>query len=495
MDQQLSNYLSSLHFKSLNEEHKVANLFFGRVFVEALVLGIPKYHGVGLKNVFMEFNADFIRWAPDIADFDATAQQYFNKLKTDPAYGEKVNGNLFASIDKVNAFSRELLATDFSKKTNAELAEYCDKYYSQAADMICWGFFSVIMEIHQPLFTNFLTELVSRKKEQHKLDVSVSETVAVLSSFQGETETKKEHLELTKLALKVKTVENLLSYEAELKRHAEKYGWLAYGFGGPAHGVDDFRQSLLGMLNENKGELQEKLAANQGEQIAELETKLKLTQEEKLFFAVARGFMKGKALRKEAMSFAAYASEPLHREIAKRLNLTFLQVRYMMLAEVKAALLQGVINESELTKRTKRVVYAVFQGGKYEVAVTGNEAEEFAALIKEEKIDAGLAELCGTCACVGRVSGVVKIINRPHEMAKMQKGDVLVSYATTPDLVPAMRIASAIVTDQGGLTSHAAIVSRELNVPCVIGTKIATKWLKDGDKVEVDAGKGTVRKL
>ncbi len=80
-------------------------------------------------------------------------------------------------------------------------------------------------------------------------------------------------------------------------------------------------------------------------------------------------------------------------------------------------------------------------------------------------------------------------------MHKMQKGDILVSIATNPDLVPAMKKAAAVVTEQGGVTSHAAIVARELRIPCVIGTKIATKVLKDGNKIEVDATKGIVRKL
>ena len=66
---------------------------------------------------------------------------------------------------------------------------------------------------------------------------------------------------------------------------------------------------------------------------------------------------------------------------------------------------------------------------------------------------------------------------------------------TTPDFVPAMEKAAAIVTDRGGILCHAAIVSREMSKPCIIGTKIATKVLKDGDLVEVDADKGVVRKI
>ena len=78
-------------------------------------------------------------------------------------------------------------------------------------------------------------------------------------------------------------------------------------------------------------------------------------------------------------------------------------------------------------------------------------------------------------------------------MAKMREEDILVSISTQPDLVPAMKKAAAFVTDQGGVTSHAAIVAREMRKPCVIATKIATKALHDGDIVEVDADKGLVK--
>ena len=77
----------------------------------------------------------------------------------------------------------------------------------------------------------------------------------------------------------------------------------------------------------------------------------------------------------------------------------------------------------------------------------------------------------------------------------MKKGDILVSIATNPNLVSAMKKASAIITNAGGLTCHAAIVSRELNIPCIVGTKVATKVLKDGDLVEVDADEGMVKIL
>jgi len=98
----------------------------------------------------------------------------------------------------------------------------------------------------------------------------------------------------------------------------------------------------------------------------------------------------------------------------------------------------------------------------------------------------------GAAASPGIGSGVVRILKSPKEISKVKDGDVLVAKMTSPDYVPAMKRASAIVTDQGGLTSHAAIVSRELGVPCVVGTKTATKVLKDGVAVTVDGSKGEV---
>lgn len=77
----------------------------------------------------------------------------------------------------------------------------------------------------------------------------------------------------------------------------------------------------------------------------------------------------------------------------------------------------------------------------------------------------------------------------------MNDGDILVTGMTTPDFLSAIRKSAGFVTDEGGITCHAAIVSRELKKPCIIGTKIATQILKDGDLVEVDANKGIVKIL
>jgi len=98
----------------------------------------------------------------------------------------------------------------------------------------------------------------------------------------------------------------------------------------------------------------------------------------------------------------------------------------------------------------------------------------------------------GLAASPGVATGPVQIIPSPKEIGLMQRGGILVTSMTTPDFVPAMKKAAAIVTDSGGSTAHAAIVSRELGIPCVVGTQDATKVLHDGDLVTVDAVHGLV---
>jgi len=101
----------------------------------------------------------------------------------------------------------------------------------------------------------------------------------------------------------------------------------------------------------------------------------------------------------------------------------------------------------------------------------------------------------GDGASRGIVRGKVKILLSSNEIGKINRGEILVTTMTTPDFVPAMRKASGIITDEGGVTCHAAIVSREFGLPCIINTQHATEVLKDRDLVELDANKGIIKIL
>ncbi len=115
------------------------------------------------------------------------------------------------------------------------------------------------------------------------------------------------------------------------------------------------------------------------------------------------------------------------------------------------------------------------------------------SLDSQTQIDSHLKTILeGQAASPGTGSGPAVIIKDPKELKRVRSGQILVTEMTTPDFVPAMKKVKGIVTDQGGQTSHAAIVSRELGVPCVVGTNTATKIIKEGDLVTVDGTSGKI---
>lgn len=103
--------------------------------------------------------------------------------------------------------------------------------------------------------------------------------------------------------------------------------------------------------------------------------------------------------------------------------------------------------------------------------------------------------LKGISASSGFARGRVRVVNNLKDIKEIKPGEILVTTMTSPDYVPAMKIVSAIITDSGGITCHAAIVARELRKPCIVSTVDATRKLKTGDSVVVDAGTGKVYKI
>lgn len=125
---------------------------------------------------------------------------------------------------------------------------------------------------------------------------------------------------------------------------------------------------------------------------------------------------------------------------------------------------------------------AVFDGEDYKVLKQKTEKDN----------GAQIKELSGSAASLGVAIGRVKVCTSIESLNKVSEGDILVASMTRPEYLPAMKKAAAFVTDEGGITCHAAIVAREMKKPCVIGTKNATKVLKDGDLVEVKGHHGLV---
>lgn len=153
------------------------------------------------------------------------------------------------------------------------------------------------------------------------------------------------------------------------------------------------------------------------------------------------------------------------------------------------------IKDFNIESRKKECIYFYDILGK-EKMYYGDEAKKLWQKINPDiKSLEKIKEIRGLVAQKGIVKGIVRIIMDAHNPGEFNEGDILVTGMTRPDFLSLMKKAAAFVTDEGGITCHAAIVARELDKPCIIGTKIATRTLKTGDLVEVNANHGFVKIL
>ncbi len=181
--------------------------------------------------------------------------------------------------------------------------------------------------------------------------------------------------------------------------------------------------------------------------------------------------------------------ELLGREIAQRSNMTWEEIRIYDAKTIDAI----PVNVDKLEEY--RALFSsqpvMMWDGKKTAHLSSEDGKKVLETI-EQTMHSDVSEIRGMIACPGKVKGEVVVINKRSEFDKMKKGAILVTVMTRPEFVPLMKQAAAVVTDEGGITSHAAVVSRELKVPCIIGTQIATKKLNDGDEVFVNADHGVV---
>ncbi len=206
--------------------------------------------------------------------------------------------------------------------------------------------------------------------------------------------------------------------------------------------------------------------------------------------------------KKECFTKTHYCARFLLNEAAKRLELSQEQAYWATPPEIVARLRgERVPNASTLAERSEFCVFSCRgnggSGGKGGWKIlTGAQANDF---LKKEGLLASnpdeTLEVKGVCAAAGNAIGEARIVRKASELGKLKKGDILVTIMTTPDFVLGMKRAAAIVTDEGGVTCHAAIVSREMGIPCVVGTGNATKVFKDGDVIEVRAQHGIAKKI
>jgi len=164
-------------------------------------------------------------------------------------------------------------------------------------------------------------------------------------------------------------------------------------------------------------------------------------------------------------------------------------VHLLKIQEIENGALPSLAN---LKKRNQGYI---FTGNKLYINKSISEIERKFNVRLPKNINVKINEIKGLSANTGIVRGKVRKIMGYKDISLIKPGEILVSPMTMPDYLSAIKKAAAVVTDEGGTTCHAAIICRELNKPCIVGTKIATKVLSDGDSVEINANRGLVHKL
>lgn len=187
--------------------------------------------------------------------------------------------------------------------------------------------------------------------------------------------------------------------------------------------------------------------------------------------------------------------KPLLEVIARLMGLSYKELVYLRYEEIKLWFKKGKLpSKQEIRKRIEN--YALYlKNGKIFLFTDRNKYPKVEEDSKKGTLPTDEEILKGRTAYKGKVVGRARLINSPEDIKTLQKGEILVTKMTRPEMIVGLEKAAAFVTDQGGMLSHAAIVSREMKKPCVVGTKIATQIFKNGDLIEVDASKGIVRKL
>lgn len=275
----------------------------------------------------------------------------------------------------------------------------------------------------------------------------------------------------------------------KLEEHVSKFGWLStsYHIGDP--------QTLESLYEK----IQKSNPAKEIKELEEKENRYKiifkelsklLSPKEMEMIQIMQEVIFSRNYEKESVNECQHRSEPFLKRCSEYAGIPFEDFLYLTPKEV----IEAVNNrkhpdKKELSERKKSYMIIVEDGKCFL-------SQDKKYLINPEERDdyQGSSQVIkGQPACKGKVVGKVRVIMSKEELNKFEEREILVTSMTTIDYVPMMKKAAGIITNEGGITCHAAIVSRELNVPCIIGTKNATKILKNGDIVEVDADKGIVR--
>lgn len=221
--------------------------------------------------------------------------------------------------------------------------------------------------------------------------------------------------------------------------------------------------------------------------------KLHIKKNDLSYLFAAKRFVYIKDVRDDFRRQGVFYALSFFGEIARRMKIHPKDSSFLQISDISTFLDGHRTISQKLVRNRKKGFVSYLDVHKNLVCLAGKDVKIALSMFHLTDNSDQTEEIKGQVASSGIARGVVRIVKGVKDIKKVKTGNILVAPSTHPDYVSAMRKAAAIVTDEGGITSHAAIVSREFGIPCIVGTGNATKVLNNGQMVEVDATKGMVK--
>ncbi|MEK6921199.1 MAG: PEP-utilizing enzyme [Nanoarchaeota archaeon] len=408
------------------------------------------------------------------------------KYQADSTYPEKIEKMVREKINNLKQITKVLEKEDASQLNKDELLASFMKGYSAIAELTAFMSFKGTVQMSDVLEQK-MQELLKRKIR----DGEERNNIFLLLSLPKEkslmAQEQKSILEIAKAKQVGKDVHLLL------KEHCKRFNWMScVMYAGEPYDEEHFRKEIVEATKNDCKEVlrkQEERKKKQEIKIKDIIKELQFTKEETELLEQFRIWVHLRTYIKDMTSLGMLPTLSFLKEIAKKAKCSKKDLLYLShkeLLEIFTNKRDMLLKES--AKRQKGWGFTLIKNkAQYYNNKNLREIEE-----SEEKIPVGVK---GFAACKGIARGKAIVVKSVEDLERIQQDDILITHMTTTNFVPVLSKVAAIVTDEGGITCHAAIISREMNIPCIIGTKIATKAFKDGDIVEVDANTGIVRKI
>ncbi|MES2087797.1 MAG: PEP-utilizing enzyme [Patescibacteria group bacterium] len=298
-------------------------------------------------------------------------------------------------------------------------------------------------------------------------------------------------------ALKIK--KGKTSVESASEKLSQNFGWMPVFTFGTAWDSAWYKKELTDVLKKEQDVLEQEFAElknyskSRNAEIKKIVKQYNLSKEDLQVFVDFGLALDGRNEAEYIVSLAGFYLMPVYTEIGGRLQIPVNDLRKFYETDVVNCLLGKAVPVEVLVSKGNIVAVGTDESVERRINFSPAEARAlFEHMEKNAKNAQGNNEFKGVCASTGTAVGIARIVHSPSENNKVQEGDILITHATTVDYLPAMKKAAAIVTEVGGLTCHAAVVSREFKIPCVVALKNATTNFKDGDMIEVLADRGMV---